>query len=434
MRPMTRLSRLTSVSLWTSPMAGMTLPAVRASTTAQPWRRTTARRVITLPRMLASSSASSAPSRYSRIRFTIRILTMGNPSNAVADLLQPNNYLMEKPTYALSYNRDKGTPNWVSWHLDQSWFGSLVRVDTFRADPKVSPDWYRVQATDYFSSGFDRGHMTPNADRDNENRIPINQETYLMTNMVPQAPDNNQGPWASFENYLRSILTLNGEQEIYIVSGPQGVGGSGSNGGTTTTIADGHVTVPAYTWKVALVIPKDSGDDVSRVTCSSRTIAILMPNVQDIRNDPWENYLTTVDAVEQLTGYDFFSNLPDAVENCVEAGNNGTNPPGTANQSANTSEDTPVQITLDAVRSNNNTLTYSIVTGPTQGSLGSISAANCAGGACTATVTYTPGLDYAGSDNFTFKASDGAIDSNVSTVSITITEVNDPPSAVDDSY
>ena len=182
-------------------------------------------------------------------------LTMGNPSNAVADLGQPLNYLMMKPTYAVSYNRDKGTPNWVSWHLDPSWYGTLARVDTFRPDPAVDPSWYRVQAFDYSGTGFDRGHMTPNADRDNQNRIPINQETYLMSNMVPQAPDNNQGPWANLEADLRTIA--DGGNELYIISGPLGVGGIGSaNGNTVNTIANGHVTVPASTWKVALVLPK----------------------------------------------------------------------------------------------------------------------------------------------------------------------------------
>lgn len=66
-------------------------------------------------------------------------LTMGNPSNATASLSNVNNFLMEKPTYSLSYNRDKGTPNWVSWHLDPSWYGTLARVDTFRPDPAVDP-------------------------------------------------------------------------------------------------------------------------------------------------------------------------------------------------------------------------------------------------------------------------------------------------------
>ncbi len=250
-------------------------------------------------------------------------LAMGNPNGAVADTNQPDNYLMMKPEYALSYNRSLGRPNWVSWHLSDEWVGSLARFDTFRPDPRVPPEWYRVQSFDFTNSGFDRGHMVPNADRDKETSIPINQATFLMSNMVAQAPDNNQGPWAAFEGYLRTLLPAD---EIYIVSGPVGTGGTGSNGGVSTTIANGNVTVPAFTWKVALVIPKGI-DDANRVSCSSRTIAVVMPNTQGIRDQPWEDFLTTVDAVESLTGYDFFSALPLAIQACVEAGLNGNNPP-----------------------------------------------------------------------------------------------------------
>ena len=258
-------------------------------------------------------------------------LTMGNPSGATADVNTPDNYLMMKPEYALSYNRDMGRPNWVSWHLTPEWFGTLARVDTFRADPEVPADWYRVQSFDFQSSGFDRGHMTPNADRDLETSIPINQATYLMSNMLAQAPDNNQGPWADLENYLRSIVgsdRTNLTTEVYVVSGPAGVGGSGSNGGTTTTLADGHVTVPAYTWKVALVLPY-GGNDVSRVDCDTRTIAVIMPNTQGIRTtnpDDWKDYLRTVDDVEVLTGLDLFSTVPQTIQNCIQAGVNGDNP------------------------------------------------------------------------------------------------------------
>jgi DNA/RNA endonuclease G, NUC1 len=348
-------------------------------------------------------------------------LTFGNPSGATNSVLNFNNYLMEKPTYTLSYNRDKGTPNWVSWHLEPQWFGSLARFDTFRPDPAVPPDWYRVQSTDYSGSGFDRGHMTPNADRDNENRIPINQETYLMSNMVPQAPDNNQGPWASFENYLRSIVSSPNNNEVYIVSGPLGTGGSGSGGGTTTTIAGGHVTVPAFTWKVVLVIP--IGDnDISRVTAATRTIAILMPNVQGIRNNPWENYLTTVDDIEGRTGYDFFSELPDEIENAIEAGTNGNNFPGTAGQSVTTAEDNSTNITLTAA-SPGAPLTYSIVTPPAHGQLTGSDANR----------TYAPDPKYNGPDSFTFKVNDGSHDSNTSTVTISVTEVNDAPTANNDT-
>jgi DNA/RNA endonuclease G (NUC1) len=251
-------------------------------------------------------------------------LTMGNPSGAVASIGQPDNYLMEKAEYALSYDRALGRPNWVSWHLSTEWIGSLTRVDSFRPDPEVPADWYRVQSFDFAGTGFDRGHMTPNADRDKETSIPINQATFLMSNMVAQAPDNNQGPWAALENDLRALLPAN---EIYIVAGPAGTGGTGSNGGMTTTLAGGHVTVPAWTWKAALVIPAGGGDDISRVSCSTRTIAVIMPNTQGIRNTPWQTFLTTVDAVEALSGYDLFSNLPEPIQRCVEAGVNGSNPP-----------------------------------------------------------------------------------------------------------
>ncbi|HEV8168083.1 MAG TPA: DNA/RNA non-specific endonuclease, partial [Pyrinomonadaceae bacterium] len=341
-------------------------------------------------------------------------LSVGNPSNAVANLEQGDNYLMEKPSFALSYNKDKGTPNWVSWHLEDTWTGNLPRTDTFRADPAVSPDWYRVQATDYAASGFNRVQLTPNDDRNNPASIPLNQETFLMSNVVPMAPDN-QGPWAGFENYLRTFLPAN---EIYIVAGPTGVGGSGDNG-PANTIANGHVTVPAFTWKVALVLPAGE-NDLSRVNAATRTIAVIIPNVTGADPD-WHSYLTTVDQVEALTGYDFFANVSDNFENLIEAGIDGANPPGTENQSATTEEDVPVEIILNALsRFPNPTLTFTIMSQPAHGVL-SGSGPN---------FTYTPAPNFHGSDSFTFKVNDGgAQDSNTSTVDITVTEVNDTPSA-----
>lgn len=246
-------------------------------------------------------------------------LTMGNPSGAVTDINQPNNYLLEKPELALSYNRDRGGPNWVSWHLSDDWTGSLTRVDTFRPDPQLPVAWNRVNQFDYSGSGFDRGHMTPSADR--LASLPLNQATFLMDNIIPQAPDNNQGTWNNMEQALRTYTPAN---ELYIVSGGAGTGGSGNNG-FATTIAGGRITVPASTWKVALVIPKGE-NDIARVDCSARTIAVIVPNTNGTNPD-WTTYLTTVDAVETLTGYDFFSNLPEPIQRCVEAGINGNNPP-----------------------------------------------------------------------------------------------------------
>lgn len=245
-------------------------------------------------------------------------LSMGNPSNAVVDINQPTNYLMEKSQYALSYHRDKGRANWVSWHLDSSWMGSAARQDDFRSDTSLPAGWYRVLGTDYSGSGFDRGHYCPSADR--TSTVADNSATFLMTNMMPQSPDNNQGPWADLEDYSRTLV--NAGNELHIIMGGAGQGGTGSNGGITMTIAGGHVQVPAQTWKVILVQPQGT-NDVARVTTSTRVIAVLMPNAQGIRTNLWEQYRVSVDEVEQLTGYDFFSNVPASIQAVIESSVDG---------------------------------------------------------------------------------------------------------------
>lgn len=242
-------------------------------------------------------------------------LVMGNPSNAVANINQPCNYLLEKAQYVLSYCRDRGIPNWVSWHLDTSWLGSAPRQDDFREDTTLPAGWYQVQETDYQGSGFDRGHHTPSADR--TRTIPDNSATFLMTNMMPQAPDNNQGPWANMENAMRDIARAG--NELYVVMGGFGNGGTGSNGGTTNVITGGRVAVPNVVWKVVLVLPVADGNDVARVNENTRVIAVIMPNTQGIRNNDWKQYRVSVDQVEQLTGLDFFSNVPAAIQNVIES-------------------------------------------------------------------------------------------------------------------
>jgi endonuclease G len=231
-------------------------------------------------------------------------LTMGNPSNAAADVNQFSNYLMEKPQYALSYHRDNGRPNWTSWHLDSTWIGSTPRQDDFRPDPALPSSWYHVTATDYSGSGYDRGHMCPSGDR--TNTVANNSATFLMTNMIPQAPTNNQQTWANLESYSRTLATSG--SELYIVSG-----GTGTSG----FIANGHVAVPTYTWKVIMVLPNGS-NDVSRVTTSTRLIAVFIPNNNSVVSD-WKQYRVSVDYVESMTGYDFFSNVPVSIQSTIES-------------------------------------------------------------------------------------------------------------------
>ena len=106
------------------------------------------------------------------------------------------------------------------------------------------------------------------------------------------------------------------------------------------------------------------------------------------------------------------------------SGGPANQPPVANGQTVNTPEDTAVPITLTASDSNNDPLTYAVVTQPAHGSL-SGSAPN---------VSYQPAANYNGPDSFTFKANDGQADGNTATVSITVAAVNDPPFANADAY
>jgi len=240
-------------------------------------------------------------------------MAMGNPSNAVASITYPNNYLMTKTQYTMSYNDSKRTCNWVSWHLSSAWIGTTPRQDDFRADATLPTGWVQVGATDYSGSGFDRGHMCPSADRTGS--ITDNSATFLMTNMIPQAPNNNQVTWANLENYCRSLVDAG--NELYIISGPWGQGGTGSVG-YFTTISTKNIVVPAYTWKIIVVLPVGSSD-VSRITTTTRIIAVWMPNTQTCSSQTWGYYRKSVDYIESQTGYNFLSNVSTTLQATIEA-------------------------------------------------------------------------------------------------------------------
>ncbi|ALD21281.1 DNA/RNA non-specific endonuclease [Hymenobacter sp. DG25A] len=239
-------------------------------------------------------------------------LALGNPSGAITDAAQYWNYLLVKPQYTLSYHRDRGTPNWVSWHLSSAWLGSAARQDDFRADNTLPAGWYQVLASSYSGSGFDRGHNCPSADRTGS--ISDNSATFLMSNMIPQAPRNNQQTWASLENYCR---TLAGQgNELYIIMGQYGKGGTGS-AGYFTTINSGRVTVPNRIWKVIVVLPNGTGD-AARVSSSTRVIAVDTPNDNGLSTS-WGSYRTSVDAIEQATGYNLLSAVSSTVQSTIES-------------------------------------------------------------------------------------------------------------------
>jgi endonuclease G, mitochondrial len=238
-------------------------------------------------------------------------LIMGNPSDAKSDPQYRDNYLMLKRGYALSYNSKNGTPNWVSWQLNSSWLGNSRRKDDWNSDPTLPKKMNRVTPNSYKGSGYDRGHMTPSHDRTKSDEE--NSETFLMTNILPQAQDNNRGPWAELEKYSRELVKEG--KELYIIAGGMGKKGE---------IADGKVSVPKRVWKVIVVLERP-GLGINSVSASTRTIAVDMPNENGISPD-WQQFKTSIDKLEAdinklepNTKYDFLSSVPTSIQAEIES-------------------------------------------------------------------------------------------------------------------
>ncbi len=222
-------------------------------------------------------------------------IRFGNPSQANYEDF--NNYLIPKEQFVISYNCGNNLANWVSWTVNADYLGDVERTDDFRRDPDVP--CYQVSPRDYRRSGYDRGHIAPSADRDS--RLEDNSATFFMSNMMPQSPSNNREVWRELENYERDFIREMGSQAVYIVAGPLGNIGTIGNG----------VVVPKTTWKSILVLDSH-GQPLE-------TLAVNIPNDESIKNTDWRDYLLSVDELENLTGYDFFNQLPDNVENKLES-------------------------------------------------------------------------------------------------------------------
>ncbi len=167
-------------------------------------------------------------------------LALGNPNRAREDPADRDNYLLARKFFALAYNDSKGTANWVSWRLVKEDLGDAPRVP-FYPDLGLPRGFHQVLPRHYTGSGFDRGHLCPHGDRASSNEA--SSATFAMSNMIPQAPNVNQGAWADFEDYCRHLVAKE-DHRLYVVAGPAGRGGVGKEG-RRETIASGRVTVPA---------------------------------------------------------------------------------------------------------------------------------------------------------------------------------------------
>ena len=225
-----------------------------------------------------------------------------------------DDFIVRYPQFTASYNPARGTPNWVAYEIDPTHFGPEDRCDCFTFDPLLPAAFTRYTTADYTGAGafhgfgIDRGHLARSFDRTSASLD--NARTFLFTNIVPQAAELNQGPWAMFENFLGELVRTGGK-EVYVLTGVAGNKGTLKN--------EGKIVIPESTWKVAVIMPHDEGlADVVDYR-DLEVVAVNMPNEPGIRNVNWETYKTTVDAIEAFTGYDLLALLPDKVENAVEA-------------------------------------------------------------------------------------------------------------------
>lgn len=221
-------------------------------------------------------------------------MVLGNPSHA--GTTNPNNYLLERPQYVLSYSRDRNILNWASWQVDARWLGSTDRQDNFRPDGSLPQGFYQVTATDYRGSGYDRGHIVPSGDR--TNTVRDNSATFLMTNIVPQTPENNRGPWRELEEYGRDLV-YQYDNQLHIFAGAYGQQG---------TLGSRNIVVPSRLWKIILVYDRLPEGGLG-LGPNSQIIAVDMPNRNDIDAD-WQRYRTTIHRIELATGYQFLEGLP----------------------------------------------------------------------------------------------------------------------------
>lgn len=230
-----------------------------------------------------------------------------------------DDWIIERPQYTTSWNPNRGTPNWVAYEIDPTHFGAEDRCDCFTMDAELPSSLTRLTTADYTDAGafhgygIDRGHLARSFDRTSASLD--NATTYYLSNIIPQASDQNQGPWAQMENYLGDLARFQ-DREVYVLAGATGDKGTLKN--------EGKIVIPTQTWKVALIMPHDRGLADVHDYRDVEVIAVIMPNEPGIRNVDWNTYRTTVDSVEALTGYDLLALLEDDVERAVES---GTQPP-----------------------------------------------------------------------------------------------------------
>lgn len=206
--------------------------------------------------------------------------------------------IVEHTGFTLSFNREHNNPNWAAWELTaEEAKGTLPRATDFEPDPKL-PENHQVKHADYTGSGYDRGHMVPAADMKWDSKAM--HDCFYMSNICPQTHTLNAGGWETLESACRRWAKREGS--VYIVCGPVYKGTKHKTIGK-----DLKVTVPEGFFKVVLSMREGAEKAIGFYYANSNA------------KQKMEETATTVDAIEELTGMDFFVNVPDRLEQQIES-------------------------------------------------------------------------------------------------------------------
>ena len=198
--------------------------------------------------------------------------------------------------FTLSYSELHEQAEWVAYSLTPNdLIKNVDRSDNFKEDPLVKTGSAALK--DYKSSGFDRGHLIPSADRVFSEEA--NDETFYMSNMSPQEPSFNRGIWKTLEEQTRDYVTEKGA--LYIVTGP-------ILKGKMKEIGTNKVDVPLYYYKILLN------------ETNYEALAFLLKNEKS--NYPLDSFLVSIDSLESFSGIDFFEALDDNLEASFEGTKN----------------------------------------------------------------------------------------------------------------
>lgn len=202
--------------------------------------------------------------------------------------------------FTVSFNKKTHNPNWVAWELTaEKARGKGKRDGSFWTDETVKGC---PTLADYRNTGYDRGHMAPAGDMKWSKQAMF--DCFSLANMAPQAKALNSGAWNTLEQKTRERAKADGV--VYVVTGPVPGEEPLAHIGLT------GVNVPRRFFKVIL---SPYGD-------SPQAIGFIMPN--SYVEGGMQPYAMSVDEVEKITGYDFFSALPDDLENSLESNSNFT--------------------------------------------------------------------------------------------------------------